>query len=252
MKRNIILVAFILICFTLKAQNKENGNFFIGIIQTPHNTGYDLISFDVSDYLRYPPPTDARAHIPLGDKNLSIPNWGFNLGVTAPINQQFDFLLDAQFSFGNSYNGLIFLGTTFNVVKNNYFTFGPTAKVGFTYSKIGLGKVSVYGAPNVATAEGDFYDGDNIAASVCGFAYQIGFTGTCKLGKKLSLFGQFGLGGAYLSLMNIEVTPYEGSPFNIDLSSKDCVEEGGYNHINFSPRVKSYGLYYNLGVAFSF
>jgi hypothetical protein len=241
MKKIIILLSLIIFCFTTNAQNKVGGKFFIGIIKTPQNTGVNFIDFDVSDYLRFPPPDDARAHIPLGEKDLSSPNWGLNLGVIAPINKQFDFLLDFQFSFGNSYNGLFLFGSTFNVVNNNYFTFGPTAKIGFAYTKIYLGKVSVDNANAVVTAEGDFYDGDNMSASVFGFAYQVGFTGTCKLNKKLSLFGQFGLGGAIMGLMSIEVTPYEGPEFNINLSSKDCVEEGKYNYIGFTPKVKSYG-----------
>ena len=252
MKRTIILAVVMFICFTIKAQNKENGKFFIGIIRTPQNTAHDFISFDVSDYLRFPPPNDGWAHIPLGEKNLTLPNWGVNLGVSVPVSKQFDFLMDLQFSVGNSVNYLIMFGTTFNVVKNKYVTFGPTAKVGFAYTTIGLGDVSVYNANYVATENGDFYDGYHISASVFGFAYQLGFTGTCRLTKRLSLLGQFGLGGAYMGMMNIEVTPTDGSPFKLDLSSKDCVEENSYRHIGFTPRVKSYGLYYNLGVAFSF
>ncbi len=253
MKRITMIIALMLIGFTMKAQNNESAKLFIGIIKTPQNTGYNFISFDVSDYLRFPPPTDGWAHIPLGDKNLSTPNWGLNLGVSAPINKQFDFLFDVQLSFGHSFNALFLLGTTFNVVKNNYFSFGPTVKVGYTYSNIPLGQVSVFNANYVSTYEGDLYPGDNISTSVYGFAYQAGFTGTCKLSRKLSLFGQFGIGGAILGLMNIEVTPSNGAPkFNIDLSSKDCVQEGSYDHINFTPKVKSFGYYYNLGVAFGF
>jgi len=53
--------------------------------------------------------------------------------------------------------------------------------------------------------------------------------------------------------MTIEVIPSNGDPkFNIDLSSKDCVEEGTYDYIGFTPKVKSFGMYYNIGVAFSF
>ncbi|MFZ4401870.1 MAG: hypothetical protein ACOYO1_17705 [Bacteroidales bacterium] len=237
----------------MKAQNKEaKGKLFIGIINTPKNTGYNFISFEVSDYLRFPPPNDGRAYIPLGEKNLSLPNWGINLGVSAAVYKQFDALLDLQFSFGNSFNCLFLVGSTFNVLKTNTFSFGPTAKIGFAYSKIDLGNVSVYNANYVATAEGDFYDGDKIGATVFGFAYQLGVTGSCKIMKNLSLFGQFGIGGAYLGLMTIEVTPTEGSQFNINLSSKDCVEDGTYNHIGFTPKIKSYGYYYNAGVAFSF
>ncbi len=252
MKKIITIIVILMMSIAVNAQNKETGKFFIGIIKTPQNTGYNFISFDVSDYLRFPPPNDGWARIPLGEKNLSSPNWGLNFGVIAPINKEFDFLLDLQFSFGNSLNGLFLFGTTYNVIKTDVFAFGPTVKVGFTYSKIDLGKVSVHNANYIATAEGDFYDGDNISASVYGFAYQAGFTSTCKLSKKVSLFGQFGIGGAYLGLMDIEVTPYSGPKFNINLSSKDCVEVDSYNHIGFTPKVKSYGFYYNLGVAFNF
>jgi len=53
-------------------------------------------------------------------------------------------------------------------------------------------------------------------------------------------------------LMDIRITPYEGDPFNIDVSKYNCVESGTSKPINFTPKVKSYGYYYNLGMAFSF
>ncbi|MEI6695318.1 MAG: hypothetical protein WCO13_04550 [Bacteroidota bacterium] len=256
MKRFILFFSLLLSVFATNAQNNANDSqcekFFIGIINTPRNTAYNFLSFDVSDYLRNPSPNDSRAHIPLSDNSLSLPNWGLNVGMTAPINRDFDFMLDLQFSFGNSFNFLIFAGSTFNVIKTNIFSFGPTAKLGFTYSKIELGKVTVSGASSVVNTEnGAYYSGDDLSASLYGVAYQLGCTGICKIKKNLSLIGQIGIGGAYLGLMSIDVTHESDDPFKIDLSSKDCVEVGRYKQVDFTPKVKSYGFYYNLGVAFN-
>ena len=241
----ILLIAFYLINDLSAQNNLDRAYPFIGIIQTPRNTAYNFNSFDIIDNDGY------RAHIPLGERSLSPTNWGFNLGASLPMINHLNFLADMQFSFGKTFNFLFLIGPAFNLLESKIFTFGPAVKAGFAYTYIGLGEVTTNGS-YVLMGNGKIYDGDNIHANLYGVSYQLGVFGSCRLNRKLSLFSQFGLGGAYLGLMNIKVTPYEGEPFIIDVSRNDCVETGTHTPISFTPKIKSYGYYYNLGVAFGF
>lgn len=244
MKKVLILLIACFLILEVNAQNKKDKAYpFIGIIQTPPNTAYNFNSFDIIDNYGY------RAHIPLGDQKLSQQNWGFNLGASVPMIKHLNFLADMQFSFGKAFNFLFLLGPAFNIVESNIFTFGPTVKAGFAYTYIGLGEVTTNGS-YVLMGNGKIFDGDKMHANLYGVCYQLGVFGSCRLNKKISLFSQFGLGGAYLGLMDIRITPYEGEPFNIDVSRNDCVEPNSQTPISFTPKVKSYGYYYNLGVAF--
>jgi len=242
------MVTFMLLGYFTKAQDFSTVKYFVGFAMTPSMTGENFNTFDVSDYIRYP-NAEGRVTVPLGEKELSGSGFGFNLGAMMPLGK-LDAILDMQFRLNGILGVNVMVGGTYNIVAKEKMSFGPTAKVGFSYNQLNFGETTVYGTPPVIAAGGSFYSGDKVATSLSGLAYQLGVSAKYNMSDKISVLAQLGFGGAKLGDMKVEVTPTSGEAFTIDLESSDCVDLDHYTHIAFTPKAKSAGVYFNLGVAF--
>jgi len=247
--KSFLVVVLMLFNFILKAQDFSSVSYFAGIIMTPSMKGENFSTFDVSDFIRYP-NAEGRVVIPLGEKQLSGPGFGLNMGAIMPVGK-LDGLFDLQLRFNKVLGVNLLVGGTYNIVMKDKLSFGPTVKIGFSYNQLDFGATTVYGTPPVIAAGGSFYSGDNVATTLSGLAYQFGVSAKYGLKDNITLLTQLGFGGAKLGDMKVQVTTTSDESFTIDLTSSDCVEHLGYKHIDFIPKAKSAGVYFNLGLVFS-
>lgn len=222
-------------------------NYYLGAAQLPLEiSGVEDIA--ISDWQNYGLGTaEGRVALPLSQGAASGQHWGATLGGYRYFAPRIAYLVEGQIALANGANLInLFLGLNWDMIQAGRFTLGIMPKVGYALGYVSFGKTEVLPGktPPVITPEGTFYEGQDISASLGGFAYQIALQANYALTNRLSLTFQAGWTQAMFGKLTLKA----GDVY-LDMDSPAVVKnDGTATQAGISPEAQSAGMAMTLGL----
>jgi hypothetical protein len=246
---NILIMITLLASFAL-------GQSIYGGINTMQFQTADFVNFHISDWEQYgllsedPYSLEGRVAIPLGNNDISGENFGLFLGLSSPVNNMIDALIEGQVTINKKmqYYG-IYAGGNVKILNTKLLKFGIAPKIGYAFGFADFGtvkQVSGYTDP-VILEEGTFYEGDSISMEFTGIGAQIALVPEISLPGGLGLFGQFGYQLSFAKDPIIKV----GEETELSMESAALVKDDySSTQAGISPLAAAGGYFIQVGLKF--
>ncbi len=217
----------------------------------------DFENFHISDWEEYgllsedPYSLEGRVAIPLGDNDIAGEKYGFFLGLSSPVNNLVDAIVEGQGTINkNMQYYALYAGANVKLLNTKMLKFGIAPKLGYTFGLADFGtvkQVSGYTDP-VILSEGTFFEGDSISMEFKGFGAQINVIPEIIFPGGFGLYGQFGYQISFAMDPIIKV----GDDIELSMESDALVKDDySSTQAGISPLAGAGGYFVQIGIKFN-